>query len=74
MMSKYSVAFYTVSILLALLFTTYRTIFFNKHFWYASLIGFLIFLPNIIWQYNASFPVIHHMKELQETQLQYIDP
>jgi 4-amino-4-deoxy-L-arabinose transferase-like glycosyltransferase len=74
MMSKYSVAFYTVSVLLGLLLTKYRTIFINKHFWYACLIGFLIFLPNLIWQYNASFPVIHHMKELQETQLQYINP
>ncbi len=43
MMSKYSVAFYTVSILLGLLFTKHRTIFLNKHFWYASLVGFLNF-------------------------------
>ena len=37
MLSKYSVAFYTVSIVLALLFTKHRTVFLNKHFWYASL-------------------------------------
>ncbi len=74
MLSKYSVAFYTVSILLALLFTKHRTVFFNKHFWYASLIGFLIFLPNIIWQWQNHFPVIMHMNELQQTQLQYINP
>ncbi|SFQ43860.1 glycosyltransferase family 39 protein [Parafilimonas terrae] len=74
MLSKYSVAFYTVSILLALLFTKHRIVFFNKHFWYASLIGFLIFLPNIIWQWQNHFPVIVHMNELQQTQLQYINP
>jgi len=74
MMSKYSVVFYVASILLGLLLTKYRTVFVNKHFWHASLIGFIIFLPNLIWQYHYSFPVIHHMKELQETQLQYIDP
>ncbi len=74
MLSKYSVAFYTVSILSGLLFTKHRTIFINKHFWFASLIAFIIFLPNLIWQYQNQFPVIFHMRELQQTQLQYIDP
>jgi 4-amino-4-deoxy-L-arabinose transferase-like glycosyltransferase len=74
MMSKYSVAFYTVSIVFALVFTKHRTVFLNKHFWYASLIGFIIFLPNLIWQYQNHFPVIVHMNELQQTQLQYINP
>lgn len=74
MLSKYSVAFYTVSILLALLCTKHRSVFINKHFWFASLIGFLIFLPNLIWQYQNHFPVVVHMKELQETQLQYVEP
>jgi 4-amino-4-deoxy-L-arabinose transferase-like glycosyltransferase len=72
MLSKYSVAFYTTSILLGLLFTKHRTIFINKHFWFASLTAFIIFLPNLIWQYQNNFPVIFHMKELQQTQLQYI--
>ncbi|HYK46084.1 MAG TPA: glycosyltransferase family 39 protein [Parafilimonas sp.] len=74
MLSKYSVAFFTASVLLGLLMTKYRTVFLNKHFWYAAVIGLLIFLPNFFWQYKNSFPVIHHMKELQETQLQYISP
>jgi hypothetical protein len=74
MLSKYSVAFYTTSILLGLLCTEHRTVFMNKHFWYASLTGFIIFIPNLIWQYQNHFPVIVHMNELQQTQLQYINP
>jgi len=74
MLSKYSVAFFVVSILLGLLLTKQRKIFANKHFYYASFIAFIIFLPNLIWQYLYHFPVVHHMKELQETQLQYISP
>ena len=74
MLSKYSVAFYTISILIGLLLSKHRTVFINKHFWYASLIGFIIFLPNLIWQYQNHFPVIVHMHELQQTQLQYISP
>ena len=45
MLSKYSVAFFILSILLALLITKNRRIFLNKHFYVASIIGFLIFLP-----------------------------
>lgn len=74
MLSKYSVAFYTLSMLLGLLCTKHRNIFINKHFWFASLIGFAIFLPNLIWQYQNHFPVVVHMNELQQTQLQYINP
>lgn len=74
MMSKYSVAFFTVSIFIGLLLTKHRNIFLNKHFWYASLLSFIIFLPNLIWQYDHHFPVVHHMKQLQQTQLQYISP
>lgn len=71
MMSKYSVAFYTASILAAILLTHHRKIFLKKHFYFASLIALLIFLPNIIWQYNHRFPVITHMDELQQEQLKY---
>src|SRR5436190_9741336 len=46
MMSKYSVAFFSASILAGTLLTPHRKIFTNKHFYFASLIGLLIFLPN----------------------------
>jgi len=71
MMSKYSVAFFTVSILAGILLTRHRKVFTSKHFYFASLIALLIFLPNIIWQYNHRFPVITHMGELQNEQLKY---
>jgi len=74
MLSKYSVAFFIISILLGLLITRNKKIFLNKHLYFASLIGFLIFLPNLLWQYNHHFPVIIHMKELHQFQLQYISP
>ncbi len=74
MLSKYSVAFFVVSILLGLVLTKERKIFSNKHFYYAGLAAFIIFLPNLIWQYLRHFPIVYHMKELQRTQLQYISP
>jgi 4-amino-4-deoxy-L-arabinose transferase-like glycosyltransferase len=73
-MSKYSVAFFALSVFIGLIFTRHQNIFLNKHFWYASFLALIIFLPNLIWQYNHRFPVLHHMQELQQTQLQYVSP
>lgn len=74
MLSKYSVAFVIVSIVLGALITRSRKVFANKHFYIGAVIGFLIFLPNLIWQYVHHFPVLFHMKELRESQLQYVSP
>jgi hypothetical protein len=57
----------------AFLLTAQRKILLNKHLYYAVGLAFVIVLPNLIWQYQNNFPVVHHMKELQETQLEKID-
>jgi hypothetical protein len=74
MLSKYSVAIYAVSILAGLLLTKQRKIFANKHLYYAGIIALFIFLPTILWEYNHHFPIVVHMKELNERQLQYVSP
>lgn len=74
MLSKYTIAFYLVSIVAGLLLTKQRSIFTNKHFWVACFVGLIIFLPNFLWQYQHHFPVIFHMQELRQTQLQYVSP
>lgn len=71
--SKYSVVFFIAAIVLSILLTKHRMVFTKKHFWLAILFGLLLITPNIVWQYFHKFPLIHHMKELQETQLQYIN-
>jgi hypothetical protein len=72
MMSKYSVAFFAAGLLIGLLLTKQRKIFLNKHFYYALLAGLVIFMPNVIWQWQHEFPVFHQMKELQNQQLQNV--
>jgi hypothetical protein len=74
MLSKYSVAFFIISMMLGLLVTPNRKIFSNKHLYFSALLAFLIFLPNLLWQYFYHFPVIVHMKELHQFQLQYVQP
>ena len=73
MMSKYSVAFFILSVVAGLLLTPQRKILLNRHFCFASLVGLIIFLPNLFWQVQNHLPVVFHMKELQKYQLQYVD-
>lgn len=69
MLNKYNIIFWAVGLIPAILITSQRSILANKHFWFSVILAFLIFLPNLLWQYNNGFPVIHHMQELKERQL-----
>src|SRR6185437_14075366 len=40
----------------------------------AAIIALLLFLPNLIWQFQHHLPVITHMKTLQKYQLDYNKP
>jgi 4-amino-4-deoxy-L-arabinose transferase-like glycosyltransferase len=71
--SKYSILFLIISILIGLILTKYRKLFIQKRFYVAIAIALLIILPNVWWQYAHKFPLIHHMKELRETQLVHIN-
>ncbi len=68
-LNKYNIAFLVMGLVPAILITEHRTIFINKYFYYAAGLGLLLISPNLLWQYQHNFPVIHHMKELSETQL-----
>jgi hypothetical protein len=68
-LNKYMVVFLAVGIALAILFTPYRRLWINKYTWLAMGIALVLFLPNLIWQMNYNFPVLHHMQELKESQL-----
>lgn len=68
---KYSILFMIIAIIISMLFSPYRKIFYQKKTWLAAAIAFLIILPNIFWQYWHNWPLLHHMEELQETQLKY---
>jgi 4-amino-4-deoxy-L-arabinose transferase-like glycosyltransferase len=73
-LSKYSAAFFIAGIFTGVLLTPHRQLFIEKHLYFAALLALLIIVPNLIWQYNHKWPVIHHMQELRETQLQFISP
>jgi hypothetical protein len=72
-LNKYSILFLIVSALVVLPFTKHRYIFSNKFFYWALLLSVLISSPNIIWQIYHHFPVINHMKELNDSQLSNVN-
>ena len=67
-LNKYNIVFLLVGFIPALLMVR-RTIFLKKHFYLSILLFLLLIMPNLIWQYNNSFPVYHHMQQLARLQL-----
>jgi hypothetical protein len=72
LLSKYSVLFFATSLLIGLACTKQRMVLVSKHFYFALLVAFSIFLPNLLWQASHGFPVVYHMHELQRQQLQNV--
>ncbi|MGN7864966.1 glycosyltransferase family 39 protein [Chryseobacterium sp. 22458] len=72
MLNKYNIAFSLLGLIPALLLTEQRKIFMQPHVYWAALLALIIISPNLLWQYQNQFPVIHHMKELSERQLVHV--
>lgn len=72
-LNKYNIAFSVLGLIPALVLTKQRKIFLQPHLYGAGLLALIIIFPNLLWQYNNHFPVIHHMKELTERQLVHVD-
>jgi Dolichyl-phosphate-mannose-protein mannosyltransferase len=72
-LNKYSIIFYLAGFLIAFIFSSYRHLLTSKYFYFAILLASILIIPNIFWQYNHNWPVIHHMEELKKTQLDKMD-
>ncbi|MGL2966691.1 glycosyltransferase family 39 protein [Flavobacterium sp. XGLA_31] len=72
-LNKYNIIFLLIGLLPVLLLTKHCMMFAQKQFYTALLIGFFLMAPNLLWQYNNHFPVVHHLKELAATQLVNVD-
>lgn len=68
LLNKYTMFFWLVGIILAAFLTPYKKLLNHRWTWYALLIALIIFLPNLIWQFQQGFPVLGHAKGLYETQ------
>jgi hypothetical protein len=68
-LNKYNIVFLLIGFFPALLVTKERKLLLNTRLLLAGLLGIILVLPNLIWQYQNQFPIFHHLKELAETQL-----
>ena len=73
LLNKYLVALEIISFLIAVAFSPYRKVFTKKEFYYCLLIGFVVFLPNLIWQIKHHLPTLEHMQALHDTQLVHVN-
>jgi hypothetical protein len=67
-LNKYSIAFFIISFLIPFLYTGPRELLKSKYFFWGGFLGFIIILPNLLWQYNHNWPLVYHMSELQKHQ------
>jgi len=58
-LNKYNITFLLLGMMPALLITSHRKIFLNKHLYLSLLVALIIVSPNLIWQYKNDFPVFH---------------
>lgn len=72
-LNKYNILFLLLGLIPAILFSTKRKILARKEVYFALVLGLILILPNLLWQYNNHFPIVHHMKELSKTQLVNVD-
>jgi 4-amino-4-deoxy-L-arabinose transferase-like glycosyltransferase len=72
LINKYTIALELFCLLVVLLFTSYREVFKRKAFYEAVIIGLLIFMPNLIWQFLHDLPFVTHMKALNDSQLVHV--
>lgn len=72
-LNKYNIAFLLIGMLPALVLTEHRKVLGKKNFYFALLLAFVLVLPNLLWQYQNGFPVVHHLRQLSELHLVYVE-
>jgi hypothetical protein len=73
LLNKYLAGLLFIGLLVIIPFTEYREVLKKKKFLSGITLGFLIFLPNLVWQATKGFPVINHINQLYSTQLVHMD-
>ena len=67
LMNKHSLVFFGLAFVIGLLATPDRKFFANRFLWIAGGIAFIIFLPNIIWQYQNDWATLELLQNVRNT-------
>ncbi len=68
-LNKYSIAFFIGGFFISFMLSPHKVLCKSKYFIWSLFLAALIISPNLIWQYQHGWPVVHHMDELKRTQL-----
>src|SRR5262249_23655252 len=65
MEEKYTIAVFGLGIVMGLLLTEQRRALFNKWIWLGGLAAFLIFLPNLLWNWQNDWPFLQLIRAIR---------
>lgn len=67
LMNKHSMLFFGFAVLVGLLLTPARKAFLDRYFWLGGALAFVIFLPNVVWQFANDFATLELLGNVQKT-------
>jgi len=67
LMNKHSMVFFGAAFAIALLFVPHRRVFAKPQFWMAGAIAFVVFLPNLVWQYQNDWATLELLRNVRES-------
>jgi hypothetical protein len=65
--NKYSMAFFTLAVLVGVILTPERKFLKSRWVWLGALAAFAIFLPNLVWLVRHNFPFLELMHNIRQT-------
>ena len=65
MEEKYAIAVFGLGMVVGLLLTEQRRVFFNKWIWLGGLSAFIIFLPNLLWNLHYDWPFVQLLRAIR---------
>lgn len=69
LLSKYNMILFMVSVFLYLIFSAeHRKVWSNRYFYLSLFIALIVFLPNLLWNYNNQFISFVHLHEISQVE------
>lgn len=73
MLNKYMILLLLLGMSPLFLFSDLSRVWYQRRFYYSTVLALLIFLPNLLWQYYHNWPVVSHISELANSQFTFVN-
>jgi hypothetical protein len=67
LMNKHSMVFFGLALVAGLVLTPARRALREKYFWLGGALAALVFLPNLVWQFNHDFATLELLRNVQKS-------